>query len=294
MDTCYFIEGTSSVILDNENVEMVYAVFTTPENSIGASAVCAFSLSDIVKVFDGPFKGQSSYDSNWLPVPASQVPTPRPGACHQDSSYLPDAASVAFHKAHPLMDASVQGVLTLVFSSNDDRFRVVEVEHSPEMDPIQAPTPYHILYIGTESGKVLKTVVDNEQIQNVSRQRRLLNRHKQDSYFQEEEDPSYNLNSSLISASWQIADKPIKTLRLINPRTLLVGTETEVFLIPTSYCEEYKKCGDCIRIKDPHCYWDMNNEACVSLQTLGDEDRGQFDLRQDIQNGDAQFCPQGK
>ena len=53
---------------------MVYAVFTTPENSIPGSAVCAFKLSDLAVAFEkGPFKGQSGPDANWLPVSHSQV-----------------------------------------------------------------------------------------------------------------------------------------------------------------------------------------------------------------------------
>jgi len=274
---------------------MIYAVFTTPENSIGASAICAFSLPDMVKAFDGPFKGQTSEDSNWLPVPSADVPSPRPATCHSDPSHLPDAASVAFHKAHPLMDEIVQGTLALVYASNKDRFRVVEVDHSPEMDSSRASSSFHILYIGTESGKVLKVIIDNSQ--NTSRQRR----HNADEAethpaLATYEDPlaTFSLNSSLISASWQVSEEPIKTLRLIDSRTLLVGTETRVLLLPTNHCTEYKSCRECIHLRDPHCYWDMDNDVCISMQSLGEDSMGQFDLRQDIQNGDAQFCPQGK
>lgn len=41
------------------------------------SAVCVFSLSDISKVLDGPFKELKKTCENWInPEP---VPTPRPG-----------------------------------------------------------------------------------------------------------------------------------------------------------------------------------------------------------------------
>ncbi len=41
------------------------------------SAVCVFSLSDIIKVMDGPFKELKKTCENWInPEP---VPTPRPG-----------------------------------------------------------------------------------------------------------------------------------------------------------------------------------------------------------------------
>ena len=38
------------------------------------SAVCVFSLSDIIKVMDGPFKELKKTGEGWNPVP-----TPRPG-----------------------------------------------------------------------------------------------------------------------------------------------------------------------------------------------------------------------
>ena len=47
-------------------------------NSIHGSAVCAFRMRDVDAAFAGPFKGQSSATSNWLPVGESATPTPHP------------------------------------------------------------------------------------------------------------------------------------------------------------------------------------------------------------------------
>lgn len=52
---------------------LLYGVFTTPENSIPGSAVCAFTFQDIMDTFEGPFKGQASVNANWLPVHGTQV-----------------------------------------------------------------------------------------------------------------------------------------------------------------------------------------------------------------------------
>lgn len=110
--------------------------------SIGASAVCSFYTKDILKAFEGSFKGQSSLNSNWLPVPDSKVPSPRPGKCSNDPNHQPDSASVAFLKAHPLMDEAVQGTPLITFTSSN-KFTSIAVDHSSEV------APYHILYIGT-------------------------------------------------------------------------------------------------------------------------------------------------
>ncbi len=52
---------------------IVYATFSTPVNSIGGSAVCAFRLRDISDSFSGLFKEQKSMSENWLPVEDHKV-----------------------------------------------------------------------------------------------------------------------------------------------------------------------------------------------------------------------------
>lgn len=71
-----FAESVSDVVLgiySGANNEIIYAIFTTPQNSIPGSAVCAFSMRDILDVFEGPFKEQKDLNSNWIPVPIHKV-----------------------------------------------------------------------------------------------------------------------------------------------------------------------------------------------------------------------------
>lgn len=89
------------------HARLIYGVFTTPVNSIGGSAVCAFSMADVLQAFQGAFKKQENINSNWLRVLPEEVPEPRPGACVNDSRTLPDI-TVNFVKSHPLMDDAVQ------------------------------------------------------------------------------------------------------------------------------------------------------------------------------------------
>lgn len=46
-------------------------------HSIPGSAVCAFSMADIEKVFWGRFKEQKTQDSVWTPFPEEKLPKPR-------------------------------------------------------------------------------------------------------------------------------------------------------------------------------------------------------------------------
>ncbi|KAL8176266.1 UNVERIFIED_CONTAM: hypothetical protein K2H54_027515 [Gekko kuhli] len=57
--------------------DVVFATFTTSERSIPGSAVCAYDMLELDKVFSGRFKEQLSPVSIWTPVPSDQVPTPR-------------------------------------------------------------------------------------------------------------------------------------------------------------------------------------------------------------------------
>lgn len=70
-DGCPSPESTTDVIsgiYGGERHELIYAVFTTPSNSIPGSAVCAFSMRSILDAFEGAFKEQETMNSNWLPV----------------------------------------------------------------------------------------------------------------------------------------------------------------------------------------------------------------------------------
>lgn len=48
-------------------------------HSIPGSAVCAFSMADIEKVFWGRFKEQKTPDSVWTPFSEEKLPKPRLG-----------------------------------------------------------------------------------------------------------------------------------------------------------------------------------------------------------------------
>uniref|UniRef100_A0A8C2CRQ3 Sema domain, transmembrane domain (TM), and cytoplasmic domain, (semaphorin) 6E n=1 Tax=Cyprinus carpio TaxID=7962 RepID=A0A8C2CRQ3_CYPCA len=95
----------------------VLGVFTTQANSITGSAVCAFYMDDIEKVFNGKFKEQRNSESAWTPVPDEMVPKPRPGSCagdgpaagYKSSTDFPDE-TLTFIKSYPLMDEAVPSV----------------------------------------------------------------------------------------------------------------------------------------------------------------------------------------
>lgn len=117
-------------VYGQKSAQLLYGVFTTPSNSIGGSAVCAFSMQAVLDTFDGPFKEQETMNSNWLPVQNLKVPEPRPGQCVNDSRTLPDV-SVNFVKSHTLMDMAVPAFFArpvLIRISSQLRFTIIAVD----------------------------------------------------------------------------------------------------------------------------------------------------------------------
>ncbi|KAJ8943411.1 hypothetical protein NQ318_020661, partial [Aromia moschata] len=134
-------ESTSDVVEGkyggDSSTKIIYSALTTPHNAIGASAICVFQMEDIQSVFQGPFKHQESINTNWLPVPESKVPTPRPGECVQDRLFLPCG--------RPL----------LIRVSLNYRFTAITVD--PQVRTVNDET-FDVIYIGTDDGRVLKVV----------------------------------------------------------------------------------------------------------------------------------------
>lgn len=107
--TIYLSEATSDIISGSyggQASRLVYAVFTTPKNSISGNAICAFRLRDLLDTFEGAFKEQETANSNWLPVPKIKEPSPRPGRCAEDSKSLPES-TLSFARGHTIMDEAV-------------------------------------------------------------------------------------------------------------------------------------------------------------------------------------------
>lgn len=135
----------------------MYAVFTTPQNAIGGSAVCAFAMRDILDAFDGSFKGQEGMNSNWLQLEKEKVPHPQPGSCVEDSRTLSDS-TVNFIKTHPLMNKAVPSFLArpiLIRVSLQYRFSAIAIH--PQVQSMNG-NKYDVMYVGTDDGRVIKAV----------------------------------------------------------------------------------------------------------------------------------------
>ncbi|XP_051952912.1 semaphorin-6D-like isoform X3 [Xyrauchen texanus] len=253
-------------IININGVPSVVGVFTTQLNSIPGSAVCAFSMADIEKVFRGRFKEQKTADSVWTPFPEEKLPKPRPGCCaghvsaesYKNSIEFPDE-TLQFIKSHPLMDASVPSVGDEPwFTKTRVRYRLTALAVDNTAGPHKN---YTVVFIGSEAGIVLKVLAKTSLLS--------LN----DSILLEEIDV-FNQAKCL---SGNEDDRRILSFHLDkDTHTLYVAFSSCVVRIPLSRCERHSSCQkSCIASRDPYCGW-MSEGACeripADVQTSYEQD----------------------
>ncbi|XP_038186888.1 semaphorin-6D isoform X4 [Arvicola amphibius] len=259
-DSFFYFDVLQSItdIIQINGVPTVIGVFTTQLNSIPGSAVCAFSMDDIEKVFKGRFKEQKTPDSVWTAVPEDKVPKPRPGCCakhglaeaYKTSIDFPDE-TLSFIKSHPLMDSAVPPIADEPwFTKTRVRYRLTAIEVDRAAGPYQN---YTVIFVGSEAGVVLKVLAKTSPFS--------LN----DSVLLEEIEA---YNQAKCGAESE-EDRKVVSLQLDKDHhALYVAFSSCVVRIPLSRCERYGACKkSCIASRDPYCGW-LSQGVCERV-TIG-------------------------
>ncbi|KAF6210652.1 hypothetical protein GE061_013759 [Apolygus lucorum] len=253
----YFNELQAISIVDTTSHKTIYGIFTTPSNSIGGSAVCAFSFGSFHKVFSGDYKGQETEDSEWLSVPENDVPTPRPGKCRNNSKSL-NQDVVNFIHNHSLMDAAVLSRPPL-FIKLSSKSRFVSITVDPQVKTVNG-NPMDVFFMGTDDGRLFKGIT---RVKNVS----------------------------IFSEELELFPKgvAIKTLKIArtSPPKLVVITNDYILTIPLHRCSDIGSCLECVGIQDPYCAWDPSSHACLAHNEVQDK----ANLVQDVLSGVHKSCP---
>uniref|UniRef100_A0A2K6TTN6 Semaphorin-6D n=1 Tax=Saimiri boliviensis boliviensis TaxID=39432 RepID=A0A2K6TTN6_SAIBB len=253
-DSFFYFDVLQSItdIIQINGIPTVIGVFTTQLNSIPGSAVCAFSMDDIEKVFKGRFKEQKTPDSVWTAVPEDKVPKPRPGCCakhglaeaYKTSIDFPDE-TLSFIKSHPLMDSAVPPIADEPwFTKTRVRYRLTAVAVDHSAGPYQN---YTVIFVGSEAGVVLKVLAKTSPFS--------LN----DSVLLEEIEA---YNHAKCNAENE-EDKKVMSLQLDKDHhTIYVAFSSCVIRVPLSRCERYGSCKkSCIASRDPYCGW-LSQGSC--------------------------------
>ncbi|XP_077175996.1 semaphorin-6C isoform X2 [Paroedura picta] len=230
----------------------IFGVFTTQSNSITGSAVCAFYMDEVERVFSGKFKEQKNADAAWTPIPEDKVPKPRPGSCAgvgQASSYrtsneFPDEM-LGFIKSFPLLDEAVPSVTESPwFSKTSSRYKLTRLAVDTAAGPFRN---YTVLFLGSEDGMVLKVVARTHE--NSTVETRLL-----------EEISIYDPTRCNIKKE----DRRILGVELDKANhALYVAFSSCVARVPLSRCPTHGACRrQCLASRDPYCVW-LRTGACV-------------------------------
>nr|XP_046236279.1 semaphorin-4F [Scatophagus argus]XP_046236280.1 semaphorin-4F [Scatophagus argus]XP_046236281.1 semaphorin-4F [Scatophagus argus] len=208
-----------------------YGLFTSQWEHEELSAVCVFSLSDINKAMDGPFKELKKTCENWInPEP---VPTPRPGQClnndlkakgFESSLKLPDKV-LTFVRDHPLMENSVTAAPLLVRKGiTYTKLAVTQTGSGEERRGA-------VFHLGTDRGELHRVAV-------VGQNATLL-----------QEIPLFT------------SQEPVNNI-LLYQGGALVGSPLSLARVHAEGCDLYTSCEVCARARGLGCMWNTDEKAC--------------------------------
>ncbi|XP_059352587.1 semaphorin-1A-like isoform X3 [Daphnia carinata] len=269
------IQSTSDVVegtYGRRTERLIYGVFTTPENSIYGSAICAFRLQDVMDSFDGAFKEQTSMNANWLPVSGNDVPEPRPGQCVNDSRTLPEV-TLNFIKSHSLMDESVPAFYGLPLVTHTSlKYKFTKLAVDPQVRTADGKT-YDILIIGTDKGKVIRAI-NTESYDSINKVRPVII----------EEIKVFETEAAITNL------RVIPQTETTGPRLIVVSND-EIQTIPLHRCytDSVITCSECVALQDPYCAWNAATSRCVTVASVAPT--AQSGLIQSIFTGYSDQCP---
>lgn len=226
----YFNEVQGTVYSYQDNT--LYATFTTPENSIHGSAVCAFNLTSIDAAFAGQFKHQDTPTSTWERKESNsnihnECKIPRVGHLQ----HLKESAK------YQLMDQAVQATtIHPLHHATNERFTHISLD----VISTKLHEKVTMMYVATETGTVKKISV--------------LPRTK----------------NSCVVEIWRtdkISVKPfkIRTIQYLkNTESLYLGTDDSVLRLPSHNCQRHVSKSSCLNAMDPYCGWNELLQSCTS------------------------------
>ncbi|VDM40743.1 unnamed protein product [Toxocara canis] len=263
------VSGRYSV--KEENARLVYAVFRSPLAGVSTSAICAFDLTHILKVFSrSSYRSQANSRSPWTPLHDDILARHRPGTCVKDSRTLSEEA-VAFVRSSPLVDDAVHNYFGAPLSIHSGSGHFTQIAVEAQVRALDGRY-YDVIFVGTDEGTVFKLVnlagaaaktghpshhiytlrVTNEAIRNM-----MLYEGKTSSSLYNGESPNY----------------------------VIVVSDRSVVRVPASKCSVFASCVQCVSLRDPHCVWDFERSKCTYI----DERPGRYE--QDIVEGRGeQLC----
>jgi len=231
----YYDELQSTYLLETGAEKYLYAVFTTPSNSIAGSAVCVYNMTAFNDSFTGPYKYQSDARAAWEkhdnPRPLTQCPVKRDTSKRSNEETMKNSM---IELKYQLMDNAVQPVtMTPLLYSNQERWSHVVVDNVKAKNGV-----YKVVFVATEDGKILKKT-------------QLL-----------------NSNTTCLIEEIKIVPngehKPVKGMKISSENmALYISTRHNIIKVPVHRCSRFTNSDLCINSNDPYCGWDDAVNRCT-------------------------------
>lgn len=203
-------------------------------------------------MFVGDFKGQKDSTSNWLSIPNSEIPKPRPGKCVDNSRELP-MRTVNFVKMHTLMDELVQPLYGRpLLTKVNYRFTAITVD--PQIESLNSER-YDVVFVGTDSGKVIKFI--NFVRSNV-------NENNTQNGLDDQLETIVITETQALPVGFPVREMTVAK----DQQSLIVIGNGHVVSIKLNHCSHIFRCRDCLNLQDPYCVWDTKNRECVSTSIV--------------------------
>ncbi|XP_037538815.1 sema domain, immunoglobulin domain (Ig), transmembrane domain (TM) and short cytoplasmic domain, (semaphorin) 4Ba [Nematolebias whitei] len=215
-----------------------YGVFTSQwyKGASGSSAVCAFTMDQVEKAFNGRYREVNRETQQWYTY-NHPVPEPRPGACITNAArdqgissslHMPDKV-LNFVKDHFLMDSVIRSQPLLL--KRNVRYTQIAVHRVQTTKKV-----FSVLFIGTDDGRLHKAI-------NVKNKMHIIE------------------EMVLFRDSQHVQHIELDTEK----GQLYVSTLSELVEVPVANCTNYQSCGECILSRDPYCGW--NGRQCVDIRS---------------------------
>lgn len=222
---------TTKVPGSSKTTSYFYAVFTTSKYSVTASAICKFSLEQIMQSFHGDYKHRQS---------SSPIPNPRPSHCPNKLTYQ----HLVFSRKHILMENSVESEALIVETSQNNRFMSLDVDY--QVSNYNEKSKSDVILVGTDNGKVLSFVIQTQS--------------NTPTLVHSEE---INVLSPVKTKLNQNALVNIKLYKRNEQKTLILMTRNKLISMPASYCKQKLNVSQCDNQIYPYCVWSNKSSKCI-------------------------------
>ncbi|KAM5237265.1 semaphorin-3E [Ctenodactylus gundi] len=250
---------------DHKN-PVIFGLFNTTSNIFRGYAICVYHMSSIRAAFNGPYAHKEGPEYHWA-LYEGKVPYPRPGSCastvnggkYGTTKDYPDDA-VRFARSHPLMYHPIKPAHKKpILVKTDGKYNLRQIA----VDRVEAEDgQYDVLFIGTDTGIVLKVItIYNQETESME---------------------------EVILEELQIFKDPVPIVSMeisSKRQQLYVGSASAVAQVRFHQCDMYgSACADCCLARDPYCAWD--GIACSRYYPTGSHAKRRF-RRQDVRHGNA-------